>query len=342
MRKKIFRMIFFFLLVSIAVFLLLVFYPRSYPVPSMQPRKSNLFWTLSTGSRIAYTFIPAKGIKTAYPVIYLHGGPGGFITDATVDRFIPVAEQGFDVCLYDQIGSGHSERLENINEYTVSRHVRDLDEIIKNIGSTKVILIGQSWGAILACLYVVDHPDKVERMIFTCPGPIYPIRKELKSIVPPDSLQMRKPIFSNRQANEKTENLRSKAVFLWAKIFGRKLASDKEMDDFQTLLSNETNKSTVCDTSKSVKAKGGGGYYVEIMTISDLFSLPDPRPRLKNCQIPLFIMKGQCDSQLWGWTTEYLELFPHHKMVVIPNAGHSVSIEQPALYMKTLLEFLNE
>ena len=53
-------------------------------------------------------------------------------------------------------------------------------------------------------------------------------------------------------------------------------------------------------------------------------------------------MKGQCDNQPWGFTNEYLELFKNHQLKIIPNAGHSISVEQPELYLKTIRVFLNQ
>jgi proline iminopeptidase len=341
MKIWILRSVISMLLVCTAIFSYLVFYPVSYHVPQSVNRRNIQYWNLPTGSRIACTLIAAKGVKRRYPVIYLHGGPGGFVSEEMVKRVTPLSEDGYDVCLYDQIGSGHSARLKNIEEYSVRRHINDLAEIIKKTGAEKVILIGQSWGAILAVLFLADHPGKVEKLILTGPGPIYPLRKDLEKIEPPDSLNLKRPLFSNRQANVKVENLRCKAVFLWAKIFGKKLASDQEMDDFQTALSNETNRSTVCDTSHAPGAEGGSGYYVSVMTMRSLPEIPDPRTKLKNSEVPLFIMKGQCDNQRWGYVTEYLNLFPHHRLVVIPNAGHAISVEQPVLYLATLRNFLD-
>ncbi len=327
---------------SFAVILFLIFIPRKYNVSQLQKLKNLQYVTLPTGSHLAYVVIPAKGLKKPYPIIFLQGGPGGFISERTVACLAPLSENGYDIYLYDQIGSGHSARLKNIEEYTVERHKRDLEGIITHTGAAKVILIAQSWGAVLATLFVAGNPGKVAKLIFTSPGPVFPIRKELEVIVPPDSLHLRVPFFSNQQANKKINNIRSKTTALWAQIFGSKLASDKEVDDFQTLLANETNKSTVCDTSKAGKAAGGGGYYVQIMTMLSLDDVTDPRPALKNSKIPLFIMKGQCDNQKWGFITEYLELFPNHRLIIIPGAGHSISVEQPELYLNEIREFLNQ
>lgn len=342
MRKKIFNIIKFSFLLGFGIFLLFVFVPRKYNVPKIQKRESTKYWDLPTGSRIGYVLIPAKGIKKSYPIIYLHGGPGGIITDETIKMLSPLSENGYDVYLYDQIGSGHSGRLKNIEEYTVDRHKRDLEEIIMKTGARKVILIGQSWGAMLATQFLADNPEKVEKLILTGPGPILPVRQELAGIKVPDSIRLKEPLYSNRQANKKTWSLRIKAISLWAIILGSKLASDKEADDFQTYLTNELNKSTVCDTPNALKAEGGNGFYAHLMTLQSFNRVKDPRPRLKNIHIPVLVMKGECDNQKWGYTNEYLEFFPNHRLVIIPGAGHSIAVEQPKLYLNVIREFLNE
>ena len=320
--------------------MLAVFIPRSYDVPQMHQRKGTQYWHLPTGSNIAYTLVPGKGIKKPYPIIFLQGGPGGFISDRNINMLAPLSEDGFDIFLYDQIGSGQSERLSDIHEYTADRHKKDLEEIIKKIGSGKVILIGQSWGAILATLFIADNADKVEKVIFTGAGPIQPMQEELLTIKAPDSLNLRTPLYSNGEAMEKSKNIRANAITFLAKSFSKKLASDKEADDFQTYLNNGLNKAIVCDTSKALKAEAGGGFYAQVMTVKSFNKVKDPRPKLKDCKVPILILRGQCDNQAWGFVTEYLDLFPNHQLKIIPDAGHSISVEQPELYLKTIRTYL--
>lgn len=343
MRTTTIRIIKYALLLLLCAVLWAVFRPGKYAIQPFEKMDQTRYWDLSTGSRIGYTFIPARGEKKSYPVIYLVGGPGGYISEGTIRDFTLLAEDGYDIYLYDQIGSGHSDRLADIEAYTVDRHKSDLAAIIQNISAEKVILIGQSWGAILATLFVADHPEKVNKLILTGPGPIFPVRQELVGMPSPDSLHLKSPLFSNRQGNDKVNNLRSQMVALWATVFGCKLASDREMDAFQTVLSNETNKSIVCDTARAPTPRAGGnGYFVQLMTMRSLSEVSDPRPQLDHSDIPLFIMRGQCDNQKWGFITEYLDLFPKHQLVIIPDAGHAISIEQPELYLRTLRGFLAE
>ena len=96
----------------------------------------------------------------------------------------------------------------------------------------------------------------------------------------------------------------------------------------------------MCDTSKAPKAEGGGGFYAQLMTVHSFAGMKDSRPELKNSGIPLLLMRGQCDNQDWGFANEYLELFPKHRLVIIPGAGHSISVEQPELYLQTIKDFL--
>lgn len=140
----------------------------------------------------------------------------------------------------------------------------------------------------------------------------------------------------------KGHNIRTKLARFLAIQFGIELCSDKEADNFETYLTNETNKSTVCDTSKAPKAEGGNGFYSQIMTVESIRKIKDPRPKLKDSKVPVLIMKGQCDNQKWGFTNEYLELFQNHQLVIIQNAGHSIYLEQPELYLKTIQDFLNK
>ncbi len=341
MKKILLRFLAISMLLCIAVYSFLILIPKHYSVPQLKEKASTQFWNLSTGSKIAFTKIESVGEKKPYPIIYLHGGPGGFITDRNTATLSPLAADGFDVYLYDQIGSGHSSQLKNISEYSAQRHENDLEKIVEEIGAEKVILIGQSWGAILAVMFAADHPEQVAKIIFTSPGPIQPVISGLSQTKPADSIHLRAPMSTNAEANRKLMNLRMRCAIYFASAFGIKLVPEKEADDFQTYLTNGTNKSVVCDTANALKAEGGGGFYVSIMTLNSFGEIKDPRPALKNSAIPILVVKAECDNQKWGVTNEYLELFPNHVFKLIPNAGHSISIEQPEIYLKTIKEFLS-
>lgn len=339
-----------FVSIPIIVFLLaLIIIPRSYIIPGsdnihpLESKAGKQYWNLTTGSQIAYTHIKANGPKQPYPIIFLQGGPGGPIYDNNILSLSSLAEAGFDIYLYDQVGCGYSERLANIEEYTVDRHRLDLEAIVNIIGAEKVILIGQSWGSMLATEYIAFNPTKVDKVIFTGPGYILPVNQSLREIQAPDSLNLRSPQFTNREGRHKIYNCRVNIVEFCAKVFNIKLATDKEMDAFETLLDHEMSKSTVCDTSViGIMDQNRSGYYSMVKTVQSFNSTVDIRTKLKDCKIPALIMKGQCDGIKWGYITEFLELFKNHKLIIIPGAGHSITREQPELYIKYISAFLKD
>lgn len=345
--KRIFQGLKYLLLLLACLLVFQIFVPKHYKIPPFQQRATTHFMDLPSGSKIAYTLLDAKGLKKKYPIIYLHGGPGGRIGDKSIELLSNFANDGYDVLLYDQIGSGESSRLDDISDYTVTRHIEDLNSILKKIGAEKAILIGQSWGGILAAYFVGEHPESVEKIIFTNPGSLYPLPKDWKNVEPPDSLQLKSPIFTNAQGNAKVKNLRTTVVNYMATHFGVKLATDKEADEFSTYSAYEINKSTVFDTSKTVKLSdvpsisSMNGYYSGIMTFQNLIEGVNRRDKLKGLNTPILVLKSQYDNQIWGGTREYLEFFKNHQLQIIPNAGHFIETEQPVLYIQYIQQFLN-
>jgi len=51
-------------------------------------------------------------------------------------------------------------------------HVSDLDGIRADIGVERLTLCGDAWGGLLAVLYLLEHPDHVERLALVAPASI--------------------------------------------------------------------------------------------------------------------------------------------------------------------------
>jgi proline iminopeptidase len=338
--KKLFRISVTVLVITVVAVLSFVLWPVRYDVQELQERPGTKYWNLTTGSRIAYTFIPARERLHPHPLIYLHGGPGAGITNREVEVYTSIAAQGYDVYLYDQVGCGLSGRLKNINDYSVGRHKRDLTEIVENTGAKKVVLVGQSWGSILAGIYLAEHPEKIAKLIITAPAPLQPANKALENIRAPDSLQLRAPNHLKRKRKPGDMSMRSKIMYYMARKFSMKLVPDKEADAFATFQTNVLNLEMVCDTQNAVIAEGTEGMYVQYMTSKSLGKLKDQRGILSTLNTPVLIMKAQCDNQPWGYTKEYLDVFRNHEFRLISNAGHNIFLEQPEEYAKTIVDFL--
>jgi proline iminopeptidase len=334
--KKLFKWTF---LILLSLFFFKACIPSKQDTPTIKPRQLTKYWNLITGSKIAYTFIAGKGNKKPYPVIYLHGGPGGYVHSKVIEVLGQLSEDGYDVYLYDQIGCGLSARLENVNEYTAIRHQKDLGAIVKLLKAEKVILVGQSWGASLATLYTADHLKKVDKIILTCPGSVKPTDDAVEEIKAPDSLNLKEPMEVNSETIAFALKPRYIAIRVWA-FLGVKLASDEEADSYINKMASIFTKGLVYDPSKVLAEEGGGGGYCNIKTPPSYSKLADPRSKLKNNTIPVLIIKGQYDNIPWGNTNEYMDIFKNSQLKIIEKSGHDVYIEKPDEYIQVMRIFL--
>ena len=100
-------------------------------------------------------------------VVVLHGGPG-----ASHDYLLPqydLLAQGRSLLYYDQRGGGQSP-VPRDTPVGWQEHVADLDGIRADLGLERLTLCGYSWGGLLAVLYFVEHPERVERLALVAPG----------------------------------------------------------------------------------------------------------------------------------------------------------------------------
>jgi pimeloyl-ACP methyl ester carboxylesterase len=102
-------------------------------------------------------------------VVVLHGGPG-----ASHDYLLPqydLLAQGRSLFYYDQRGGGQSP-VSRDTPVGWREHVADLDAIRARLGQERLTLCGYSWGGLLAVLYFLEHPERVERLALVAPASI--------------------------------------------------------------------------------------------------------------------------------------------------------------------------
>ncbi len=100
-------------------------------------------------------------------VVVLHGGPG-----ASHDYLLPqydLLAQGRSLLYYDQRGGGQSP-VPRDTPVGWQEHVADLDGIRADLGLERLTVCGYSWGGLLAVLYFVEHPERVERLALVAPA----------------------------------------------------------------------------------------------------------------------------------------------------------------------------
>lgn len=107
------------------------------------------------------------GPESAPVIIVLHGGPGG---DFRSLQGLGALSDQYTIVFYDQRGAGLSERV-SVDRLTLAGHLEELDGVIDLVSpENDPILIGHSWGAMLATAYLGQNPDAIRAAVLIEPG----------------------------------------------------------------------------------------------------------------------------------------------------------------------------
>jgi L-proline amide hydrolase len=100
------------------------------------------------------------------PVVVLHGGPGA--THNYTLRMARLAEHGWPVIHYDQLGAGLSTHLpdKGADFWTVELFLDELDNLVTSLGvSDGYHVIGQSWGGMLGAEHAIRQPGGLRSLV---------------------------------------------------------------------------------------------------------------------------------------------------------------------------------
>ncbi len=99
------------------------------------------------------------------PLLTLHGGPG-----SSHNYLLPLQALADErpVIFYDQLGCGRADAPDDDSVYTIQRSVDEVDAVRAALGLDRVVLLGHSWGALLAVEYLCQGRGRgVDRLILS-------------------------------------------------------------------------------------------------------------------------------------------------------------------------------
>ena len=327
-------------LAGIVVFVATVLVPVGDPRRPPAPVAGQRFWDLPTGSRIAYVERPAGGRPRPTPVVFVHGGPG--IADMAGDTafFGRLAGDGYDVWVYDQVGTGRSSRLADPRRYDIAREVADLEAIRQRIGADRLVLIGHSWGGQVAAAYLAAHPGHVAKVVFSSPGALAP------AVDDRSGGRVRARLTRGQQ-------LRLYRLLAWPRVLvawtllqldpraAHAFAGDAEMDARNDRVYNAGRAGAHCRDADPGPALHGLGFYAyQFPQSAAARPWADPRPALARLHTPALVIKGSCDYLSWSSGTAYLRAVPGSRLVYLHHAGHNSYQDQPAAFLAAVRAFL--
>ena len=109
------------------------------------------------GHQVYYRIVGERQEGKA-PIILLHGGPGS--THNYFELLDRVAESGRAVIMYDQLGCGNSFVEGHPELWTPETWLNELCVLIDYLHIDHFHLLGQSWGGMLAIIYLIEKQAK--------------------------------------------------------------------------------------------------------------------------------------------------------------------------------------
>ncbi len=270
-------------LAAAALALLLPFSLASQTLADMP--SSPKMVTLATGSRVATWTLSGEGRAHRTPVLFLHGGPGGFISSGVMDKGEPLRSAGFTTIYFDQAGDGQSDRIP-ATQYTLDRAVNDVEALRVALKLDRIILWGSSYGADLAVLYERRFPDHVAALIFSSPGG-FPGTKSKRDYSPTDDRDL-DPSKALKEAARQIDREGGAAEATLSQEAAGKLF-DAELN------ADALGGRMVCKGSAPPPpaAVSGGNLYANRMLLRELKSVPLPVGSVPSR--PTITIRGSCD-----------------------------------------------
>jgi len=142
--------------------------PNGRLVPRTVDEDSNV---LSININGAQLHAEAFGHPDSALLVVLHGGPGSDYSYLLNCKAF--ADKGFRVVFYDQRGAGLSQRFPKSSYTSVQILVEELHGVIGHYRTSpqqKVFLLGHSWGAMLASIFINTYPTALDGVILGEPG----------------------------------------------------------------------------------------------------------------------------------------------------------------------------
>lgn len=281
-------------------------------------------------------FVDVPGGKVFYktmgggdrtPLLLLHGGPGGRSC-----AFEVLSELGTDrrVIRYDQLGSGLSDRPNDLSLWTTARFVEELDAVRTALDLRDVHILGHSWGGTLATEYLLT--------------------KGQQGVV---SVTLSSPLISTPRWLQDTRRLRTTLPEPVQTALD-KCEAVETADDPACVAANDVFEEHFVRGAKSLPAipecqgiTGGDTVYRHMwgageFTATGLLRDYDRSDRLNELTLPVLFLAGRRDEAAPETIADFQRRVPGAQMAVLENSAHSTYRTETAEYVRIVRAFLDE
>ena len=278
------------------------------------------------------------------PVLVLHGGPG-YPFAQPLEALEPLTDE-FRFHYYDQRGCGRSSRpLDRMppgnpmqgfalagKTFGLAEQLADIERIRRVLGTEQLIVMGHSFGALLAALYAAEFPEHVRALILVAPADLL--------ILPSPDGDLFTAIATRLPADLQAEYATFRRRYF--DFGGHMSKSEEELAGLHHELTRFFAAAYPEDgDAETVEPDQVGGWTVFGLYLSMGMS-HDYTTSLAKATAPTLILHGARDLQGEAAGRRYAEHLPAARFEVLEEAGHFPHRECPDELAQVLEDFLAE
>ena len=310
------------------------------PAAKTKPEAANVY-------PIREGFVDARGVLIYYweigrgtPPMVVHGGPGAS-HDYFLPYLLPLARHN-RLIFIDERGSGKSEKLDDVSQYTVENMVEDCEAVRQALGLGKISLLGHSYGGVLAQAYALKYQKNLSHLIlgstFASTRELNDALAKMKAAMPADDREKldsleKAGLFGKGLPYERGRYPDEYAKLAWGIGYFPYLYQRHPNPNADPLTDNT---STAWDLYREMWGSHG-----EFIVDGNLKSV-EYVDRLATIKVPTLIIAGDHDESDPVMSKEMHDKIAGSKLVILPQSGHMTFVDQPNIFIKTVSDFVNE
>ena len=288
---------------------------------------------LSLIPELGETWCRVVGDGARTPIVLLHGGPG--YNSEYLRRFENFATTDRTVIRYDQIGSGRSvvaDEHYRPGVFTVELFRRELARLREELGLDEVILIGQSWGVMLALEHAIEGAAGIRGLVLMS-GPASMEEWTIETLRLRDELpaDVRDTLIREEAAGRVGSPAFKEAYAVWERTHVLRMDDPPPWEAEGLALFEQ-------DMRVYDLATGGAEFPTEGTTLE--LAGWDIRPQLGNVKAPTLLLSGRYDEATPAIMSTLLHGISGSQWHILEESSHSCHTEEEALTMLLVADFL--
>jgi proline iminopeptidase len=248
----------------------------------------------------------------------LHGGPG--CEHSYFKPWMSPLAEDMQLIYLDHRGNGRSERTA-LETYTIEQMADDLEGLRKHLGLDDVMILGHSFGGMVAQKYALKYPDAISKLVLAATAPSLAFWDEAQDAAKVTATDEQLAILNN--------------------LFEGKINSQEEHDAWwRVCMPLYFYKPDLPVIEEELDRMIGAYEVTNYMMKNDLATF-DYRDQLAGITAPTLVLAGRHD-----WVTPVSQneaissRIPNARLVVMEDSGHMGFAEEPEAYIKHLRDFL--